>query len=49
MLTDFQKRRTLGFPRQGECPPLIFSDPVILLDPIRDSQSSPPSWQDGRE
>ena len=49
MLTDFQKRRTLGFPRQGERFSPILSDPVILLDPIRDSHSSPPSWQDGRE
>jgi len=29
MLTDFQKRRTLGFPRQGEGFSPIFSDPIF--------------------
>ena len=46
MLTDFKNRFTVGFPREGECAPLIFSDPKILLDPIRTEHASAPDYHD---
>jgi hypothetical protein len=50
MLTDFQNRRTLGFPRQGECSPLIFSDPILcssqMISDMGVAHFSPPSHHD---
>lgn len=47
LLTVFVNRFTVGFPQRGEWFSPILSDPVILLDPIRDSRfSQPPHWQD---
>ncbi len=47
MLTDCQNRRTLGFPRQGECSLPILSDPIFCSSQMiscRDDQphASPP-------
>ncbi len=50
MLTDFENGRTLGFPREGERPSPLFSDPISVVDPYSgkgcmtslDAHSEPP-------
>ena len=46
MLTDSRNRITVWLPRQGEGFPPIFSDPKILLDPIRVEHASAPDYHD---